>query len=238
MLNVQFSHKETQVIVVTSGIGGSGKTTLSLALSECLARNHKRVLYISTDIMQGFSYYLQNKATLPNDIVHVFASADDKLYLGIMPYLRNEGFTYLPPFSRSILSIGLESKIYNRLIAAAKMAKDYDYIVIDTDLNLDETKAELVQNADKVIINVLQDAYSTYKTEHLVRSIDCRNNEKFLFVCNKFRRDINNDYMVSDIGQQFILTEYIEEVPSHKIHSLDSFADLSGVRNLAYIFSW
>jgi len=46
MLNVQFSHKETQVIVVTSGIGGSGKTTLSLALSESLARNHKRVLYL------------------------------------------------------------------------------------------------------------------------------------------------------------------------------------------------
>lgn len=237
MLNVQFSHKETQVIVVTSGIGGSGKTTLSLALSESLARNHKRVLYISTDIMQGFSYYLQNKAALPNDIVRVFGAADDKLYSGVMPYLRNEGFTYLPPFSRSILSIGLDSKIYNRFIAAAKATKDYDYIVVDTDLNLDETKAEMVQNADKVIINVLQDAYSTYKTEYLVRNMDCRNNEKYLFVCNKFRRDVDNEYMASGIGQQFILTEYVEEVPLHKIHSLDSFADLSGIRNLAYIFS-
>ncbi len=237
MLNVQFSHKETQVIVVTSGIGGAGKTTLSLALSESLARNHKRVLYISTDIMQGFAYYLQNKTALPNDIVHVFRDSDDHLYSGIMPYLRNEGFTYLPPFSRSVLSIGLDSAIYNRLIIAAKATKDYDYIVVDTDLNLDEAKAEMVQNADKVIIAVLQDAYSTYKTEYLVRNIDCRNNEKFLFVCNKFRRDVDNAYMASDVGQQFILTEYIEEIPLHKIHSLNSFTDLSGIRNLAYIFS-
>ena len=187
--------------------------------------------------MQGFSYYLQNKATLPNDIVRVFGYNDDKLYSGVMPYLRREGFTYLPPFSRSILSLGLDSKIYNRLIGAAKVTKDYDYIVVDTDLNLDETKAELVQSADKVIINVLQDAYSTYKTEYLVRNMDCRNNEKFLFVCNKFRRDVNNEYITSNVGQQFILTEYIEEVPLHKNHSLDSFAELSGVRNLAYIFS-
>lgn len=237
MLDVQFSHKETQVIVVTSGIGGSGKTTLALALCENLVRNHKRVMYISTDIIQSFSYYLQNKTALTNDIIRVFSGADDKVYSGVMPYLKNEGFTYLPPFSRSVLSLGLNSKVYNRLVTAVKEAKDFDYIVIDTDMNLDESKAELVQKADKVIINVLQDAYSTYKTQCLIRNMDCRNSEKFIFVCNKFRRDIDNDYIVSDVGQQFIIAEYIDEVPLHKTHSLESFADLMGVKNLAYILS-
>lgn len=237
ILNVQFSHKETEVIVVTSAVGGSGKTTLSLALCENLARNHKRVFYFSTDIMQGFAYYLQNKTALSNDIVRVFSESDEKLYSGVMPYLRNEGFTYLPPFSRNILSMGLENKIYNRLIEAVKSAKDFDYIVVDTDLNLDESKAEMIQKADKVIITVLQDAYSTYKTEYLVKNMDCRNNEKFVFVCNAFRRDIDNEYMLSSIGQQFIITEYVDELAAHKKHSLDSFAELTGIRNLAYIFS-
>lgn len=237
MLDVQFSHKETQVIVVTSGIGGSGKTTLALALCENLVRNHKRVLYVSTDIIQGFSYYLQNKTALPNDIVRAFSGGDDKLYSGVMPYLRNEGFAYLPPFSRSILSLGLDSGIYNRLVTAVKESKDFDYIVVDTDVNLDKAKAELIQKADKVIINVLQDACSTYKTQCLVRNMDCRDNEKFVFVCNKFRRDIDNDYMISDVGQQFIVAEFIDELPLHKIQSLDSFADLMGIKNLAYIFS-
>lgn len=237
MLNVQFSNKETQVIVVTSGVGGSGKTTVSLALSESLAHSHKRVLYISTDIMQGFSYYLQNKGSLPNDIVRVFNGSDDKLYAGVMPYLRNEGFTYLPPFSRSVLSIGLDGMIYNRFISAAKATKEYDYIIVDTELNLDETKAELIQNADKVLINVLQDSFATYKTESLVRNIDCRDTDKFIFVCNKFRRDADNEYITSQIGQQFIITEYVEEVPLHKIHSLQSFSELNGIKNLAYVLS-
>ena len=84
---------------------------------------------------------------------------------------------------------------------------------------------------------MLQDEYSTYKTEYLVHNIDCRNTEKFVFVCNKFRRDIENAYMASQVGQQFIVTEYVDEVPLHKMYSLDSFVELTGIRNLGYIFS-
>ncbi len=237
ILDVQFSNKETQVIVVTSGIGGSGKTTISLALCDSLAKSHKRVLYISTDIMQGFSYYIQNKTPLPNDVVRAFSGSNDTLYTRVLPYLRYEGFTYLPPFGRSIVSIGLDNSIYNRLITAAKEVKEYDYIVVDTDIQLDEAKGEMIQKADKVIVNVLQDAFSTYKTSFLVKNIDCRNTEKFIFVCNKFRRDVNNEYLSSDVGQQFMVAEYIDEVPLYKIHSLENFSELKGVRNLAYMFS-
>lgn len=237
ILNVQFSNKETQVIVVTSAIGGSGKTTLSLALSQSLARNHQRVLYISTDVIQSFSYYLENKGSLPNDVVGVLSGTDETLYGALKPYLRNEGITYMPPFGRNILSIGLDFSVYNRIIHAAKNAKEYDYIVVDSDMQFDECKAELIELADKVIVTVLQDSYSVSKTEFLVRNIDCRNTDKFLFVCNKFRRDIDNEYIMSTIGQQFILTEYVDEVPYHKLHSIETFVDLNGVRNLAYLFS-
>lgn len=237
ILNVQSSHKETQVIVVTSAIGGSGKTTLSLALSDSLARNHKRVFYISTDVIQSFTYYLQNKNVLPNDIVRQFSCPDEKLFSAIMPYFRNEGFTYLPAFSRSILSLGLDSRIFNKLIEAVRITKEFDYIIVDTEINLDDSKAELLKNADKVIINVLQDMYSVFKTEYLVKNIDCRNSDKYVFVCNKFRRDIENDYIMSEIGQQYVISEYIEEVPAFRIQSLDSFTELTGVKNLAYIFT-
>lgn len=237
ILDVRFSSKETQVIVVTSAIGGSGKTTLSMALAQRLSRNHKRVLYISTDIMQSFVYYIQNINPLPNDFPKVFSYSDDKLYRAIVPYLRNEEFTYLPSFSRTIISLGMDFAIYNRFVKAAKAAKAFDYIVIDTDIQLDQAKAELINSADKVIITVLQDEYSTLKTEFLIRNIDCRNNEKFVFVCNKFRRDINNDYMASSIGQRFIVAEYVDDIPLHQQNSLDSFAETNGIRNLAYVLS-
>ena len=237
MLSVQRSHRDTQVIVVTSSIGGSGKTTVSLALSERLSRNHKRVLYISTDLMQSFSYYLQNKTSLPNDVVRVFAESGEKLFAGISPYLRNEGFTYLPPFGRNILSLGLSKKIYLRLILAAKASKQFDYIVVDTDINFDEDMAEMIRYADKVIVNILQDAFATHKTDYMVRNIDCRDTDKFVFVCNRYRSDVANEYVASPVGGQFIIAEYIDELSAEKVKSLSEFAGLAGIMNLAYVFS-
>lgn len=237
ILSVQFSNKETQVIVVTSAIGGSGKTTVSLALAQSLSRSHKRVLYLSTDMMQSFGFYLQNKGCLPNDFFRVFSEDDHRIYGAVMPYLRNEGFTYLPPFGRTIQSFGLDFSIYNRLVRAIRAEKEFDYIIIDADLYLDQARAEMINFADKVIVNVLQDEFSTCKTEFLIRNIDCRNSDKFTFVCNKFRRDINNDYMSSGIGQQFIITEYIEEVPEYLQHTLENFSETGGIRKLAYVLS-
>lgn len=237
ILNVQFSHKETEIIVVTSAIGGSGKTSISYALSQCIANNHKRVLYISTDAIQSFAFYLQNKGTLPNDIFGVFNNSKEKLYESVKPYLRHEGVVYLPPFGRSVSSIGLDYKIYNRFIEAAKSTKEYDYIVVDVNMKFDECEAELIKVANKVIVLVLQDSYSVLKTEFLVKNIDCRDSDKFIFICNKFRRDIDNLYVTSYIGQQFILTEYIDELPAYKCCKTDAFVDLEGVRKLAYLFS-
>lgn len=237
MLNVQFSNKETQVIAVSSGIGGSGKTAIAMALCDSIAKNHKRVLFLSTDIMQGFSYYLQNNAELPNEIVRAFGSSNDELYKRIIPYLRHESFTYLPPFGRSIQSLGLSDDIYNRLVEAAKAAKEFDYIVVDLDLNLNKEKADLMQKSDKVIVVVLQDAISAKKIEFLVRNMDCRNTEKFIFVCNRFRRENENEYINSSVGQKFMVAEYIEELQEYKTHSLENYSELLGVKNLAYLFS-
>ena len=237
MLDIQISHRETEVVLVTSPIGGAGKTSISLALSSSLAQSHKRVLYISLDAMQNFAFYLTNKTYLPNSIAKIFNDNASDLYKSLLPYLRNEGFSYLPPFGRSLSSLGMDSIIYTQIISAVKASKEYDYIVVDTDANLDEVKAELFQKADKVIVTVLQDAVSTFKFSYFVQNIDCRNSEKFMFVCNKFNRNINNEYVASSAGQQFIVTEYIDELPTHKIVDLNAFCELTGIKNLTYVLS-
>lgn len=237
ILNSQVTHKDTQVIVVSSAVGGSGKTTVAMALSLSLARNHKRVLFISMDTMQSFSYYLNNRSATPSGINKAAAAPDDRLFSSIMPYIRSEAFYYLPPFSHNIITVGLDYRFYSRMVKAARSSKEYDYIVVDTSLEFDDARAELIQLADKVIMIVLQDSFSTAKTEFMVQNIDCRNTEKFVFVCNKFRRDLNNDYINSAIGQQFIISEYFDEIPSYNNAAIENYADLNGIKNLGYMLS-
>lgn len=233
----QVVQKQTQVIVVSSPVGGSGKTTVAMALSMSLARNHKRVLFISLDTMQSFSYYLGNKSPVPSGIAKAASAPEPKLFNSILPYIRSEAFYYLPPFAHNIITVGLDYSFYTKMVKAAKESKEYDYIVVDTSLEFDDTRANLIQNADKVIMIVLQDRISTSKTEFMVQNIDCRNAEKFMFVCNKFRRDINNEYISSTVGQQFIISEYIDEMPPFTEGTLDSYADLNGIKNMGYILS-
>ena len=233
----QVSHKETQVIVVSSPIGGSGKTTVAMALSLSLARNHKRVLFVSLDTMQSFSYYLGNKSPVASGMTKAATAPEAKLFETIMPYIRSEAFYYLPPFAHNIITVGLDYSFYSKFVNAAKKSKEYDYIVVDTSLEFDDTRADLIKNADKVIMIILQDLVSTSKTEFMIQNIDCRNTDKFVFVCNKFRRDINNDYINSPVGQQFILSEYIDELPVFLGGSIENYADLNGIKNMGYILS-
>lgn len=232
MLDIQFKDKETQLIVVTSPIGGSGKTTTSLSVARSLANAHKRVFYLSTDVVQSFSFYMENKNPLPIEFQHAFNQSDDILYKTIKPFLRKESFVYLPPLGRTTSSLGLDYQIYNRIIKAARKAKEYDFIIVDTDIQLDQYRAEMINNADKVIINVLQDRYATMQTEFLTRNIDCTNKEKFLFVCNKFRKEDCNEYQISEQGKQFAVSEYIVEVSGEHRFSIENFVNLSGVKNL------
>lgn len=235
--NIQFKNKDTQVIVVTSAAGGAGKTTLSLALSLSLSKSYKRVLYLSTDYIQSFTYYTADKSRISNQVARAFTQMGNMLFETIRPHFRTEGFTYLPAFNSNILSLGFNNSIYLNLIKAAKEAKEYDYIIVDTDAHLDESKAELIQQADKVIITVLQDAFSALKTECLMNNLGCKNPDKFLFVCNKFHREYENEYIASNVGRNFLVSEYVDKLSHSEIQSLDTIADLSGIRNLTYLFS-
>ena len=235
--NIQFKNKDTQVIVVTSAVGGSGKTTLSLALSLSLAKSYKRVLYLCSDYIQSFSFYTADKSTLPNQAVRAFSVAENMLFQTVRPYLRTEGFTYLPAFNNSILSFGLNNSVYFRFIKAAKEAKEYDYIIVDTDAQLDESKVDIIKLADKIIVTVLQDAFSALKTEYFINNLGCKDMDKFLFVCNKFHREYENEYINSTVGRNLLISEYIDKLSHSKIQSLEAISELSGVKNLTYLFS-
>ena len=67
-------HKETTVILVSSASGGTGKTTLALGMSACLAQSYKKVLYINAERMNTFQRWLDNEGTLPNSLYATLGS--------------------------------------------------------------------------------------------------------------------------------------------------------------------
>lgn len=175
--------EKTKTVVVYSALGGVGKTTIALGLCANLVNNHKKVLYVDAENLQDFSYFLSNTEPLHTRASSVLSSGRD-LYNGLRPYLRNEGFDYLPPLRMAASSMDISLEVFRKFIIECKKHVAYDYIVIDTDSVFSEEKDELLQMADRVVLLVREGDYSRYKTELLIKNFASVDGKRYLAVCN------------------------------------------------------
>jgi len=231
----QNENKETKVIAVYSAIGGSGKTALSIGLADSLQQNHRKVFYINTESIQEFSVYLKEKNTLTNDGIRSIKNDLTHTYTNIKNYIREEGFSYVPPLNMTLEAYNLDYSLYFNLIQTAKESREFDFIIVDVEMGCSEDKMKILQMADKAIMVCLQDSISINKAEYLLRNIDVRDREKYLFVCNKYDESKENAYLQSQLQKQCTMSEYVEYSESTNM-GIAQLAALHGIQRLAYMF--
>lgn len=237
VLNVDVSaKKETQIILVYSACGGVGKTTVAMGISACFTKNYKRVLYINAGHLQDFQRLLDNDTPIvAADVYTKLVKAADDIYDEIKHVIRKEQFTYLPPFKAALMSLGLKYSVYEKIIISAKKSADYDYIVVDADSTFDEDKALLFGIADKVIIVTEQTASAVYATNVLVSNVTGMSGEKYIFVCNNFRKDKDNALVSPALEVKFTVSDYIEHNEIYEqIKCVDLIKD-NGIQKTAFL---
>lgn len=164
--------QETQVILFYSASGGTGKTTTAMGVSASLTKNYKRVLYINAARLQVFHHMLDNHSSITAaDVYAKLASASDNIYSEIKHVVRQELFSYLPPFKAALMSLGLNYSIFEKIISSAKKSGDYDFIVVDADITFDEDKgcilvcvdnANIPYSAPEILKNVRDQRHFMY----------------------------------------------------------------------------
>lgn len=233
--NANKEEKVTQVIAFYSAIGGSGKTGLSVGLAKCLAEKHKRILYINTESIQDFSYYLEDKSGLSNDGYRAIKDDENNIYHNIRYYIRKESFAYLPPFMTTLDARNLDFGVYKKIISGAKKSGEYDFIIVDVEAGYSSGRIELLQIADKVMLVMLQDAVSTQKMQFITQCLDFGDREKYMIICNKYDEAKENAYFQSELQAQFSIKEYIE-LEQMPLTTAEQMARLSGIEKLSYMF--
>lgn len=205
--------KETQIVLVTSAAGGVGKTTIAMGVAASLSRNYKRVLYVHASRLQVYQHMLDNySAITTSDVYTKLATATQDIYADIKHVIRKEAFSYLPPFKASLMSLGLNYSVYEKIIVSAKKSGDYDFIVVDTDTTFDEDKAVLLDLADKVLIVTKQTLASVLATNILVSNINGTSAEKYSFICNDFEKEDNNSLISPNVVLKFTVGDYVEHL--------------------------
>lgn len=228
--------KRAQIVAVYSARGGAGKTTVAMGMSACLVEKYKRVLYINAARLQHFQLLLQNREPLSSSTAYVkFNEENQDIFQDMKPLIRSESFNYLPPFKASLMALGLKYGAFIKLACAARDSGEYDFIVIDTESVFDESAAEILKAANKVVIVTTQDASSVLATNLLVANISEVSAEKYVFVCNDFVRERNNALVAQKSSINFIVNEYIEHLAQYDDMSLKEIAKASGVQKTTYL---
>lgn len=142
----------TRVVLITSGAGGTGKTTVATELSRILSEYRRRVLYMDAEPVQTFQHFFEDTRPVEHVLDLVSSLGNSEAFTSeLLRMVRSEHFDYLPAFGTLPDTLGLPDNIYERIAAAACGSGIYDYIVIDTDHHFDSIKLALISMADRVV---------------------------------------------------------------------------------------
>lgn len=228
--------KTTKIVLVYSACGGVGKTAVALGVSACLNAEFKKVLYMNAEHLQTFQVALSNiSPIMSSDVYTKLANVPDDVYSEVKHFIRNEGFSYIPPFKAALISLGIPYYVYERIALSAKKTQEYDYIMIDADSCFDEEKTRLMDIADKVIVVTKQNKASAYASKMLVSNINEVNSDKYLFVCNDFVEDDTNYLISPDVISSFNVSDYIGHIPYHEQLAVRDLVKEKDLQKVAFL---
>lgn len=225
--------KRSQIIVVCSAAGGTGKTTVAMGVAACLTKNYKRVLYINADRLQSFQRFLENKNPISSpEIYAAINRGGDGLFEEIQHVIRREIFSYLPPFRGAIMSLGVNFGVYCQLAEAAKKSGKYDYVIVDANTGFDEDMASLLKVADKVMVVTGKNAAAIYATNLFVSNVNGISSEKYLFICNDCAGE---EDAAPSPDERYTVSEYIEHFPDYDGMKCEDYVKINGMQKTAFL---
>ena len=185
----QFSgeRKASEVIVVTSGKGGVGKTTTSANIGTGLAKSGKKVCLIDTDIgLRNLDVVMGLENRIVYNLVDVVegncrvkqALIRDKRYNGL--YLMPSAQTR----DKSAVSPGQMVKVIEHL------REQFDYIILDCPAGIEQGFQNAIAGADRALVVTTPEVSSIRDADRIIGILEAKGFKKIDLIINRIRFDM------------------------------------------------
>lgn len=171
----------TQVLMVYSPQGGSGKTVTAMGICCGLVNIGSKVLYINTEPLQTFSGFLPEDRAMTERLVKQMLTGSVEAGELRANIFRDE-FDYLAPMQYAMTSYGMDESRYTALLRTAVKSLGYDFIVLDCSSDFTAAKAGLMKSAAFVVLPFRADPGGLQKYRRICQCINTNDHEKFIFV--------------------------------------------------------
>jgi len=160
-----------EVITITSGKGGVGKSTLSANLAVGLAQRGKKVVAIDFDIgLRNLDMILGLENRIVYDVIDVMEGRCN-LSQALINDKRSKTLYFLPASQTSDKDI-LDKEKVEKLIKSLK--EDFDFIVIDSPAGIESGFEHSIFLADRAIIVTTPDVSAVRDADRVIGIIDAK----------------------------------------------------------------
>lgn len=168
----QPNRKVCQVVAVTSGKGGVGKTTISANLAINLSQMNKKVLLVDADIHLGNADLILGTRSEKSlaDLMKEDVRLEDIIIEG------PGNIDVLPASSATLDLIEAEDAFLRKVSAAFKRFNyEYDFMILDTGAGIGQNVISFLLGAHKILVVITPDPASitdAYAVIKIIRTID------------------------------------------------------------------
>ena len=160
-----------QVVVVTSGKGGVGKTTSTAALGAALAMTGKRVAIIDFDVgLRNLDLVMGAERRVVYDLINV-AQGDAKLAQALIKDKRLDTL-YLLAASQTRDKEALSEKGVERVIGELK--NQFDWVVCDSPAGIERGATLAMRHADMAVIVTNPEVSSVRDSDRIIGLLDSK----------------------------------------------------------------
>ena len=224
----------SEVIVITSGKGGVGKTTTTANVGTGLAKEGKKVVLIDTDIgLRNLDVVMGLENRIVYNLVDVIegncrikqALIKDKRYptLYLLPSAQTRDKTAVTPEQME--------KLTNEL------KEEFDYILLDCPAGIEQGFKNAIAGADRAIVVTTPEVSAVRDADRIIGLLEANEIGKTELVVNRLRADMvkRGDMMSSDDVVEILAVDLLGVVPDDEniVVSTNQGEPLVGSKSLA-----
>ncbi len=173
-----------EVIVITSGKGGVGKTTTTANLGTGLAALGKKVVLVDTDIgLRNLDVVLGLENRIVYDIVDV-TSENCKLRQALIKDKRFEGL-YLLPAAQTKDKSAVSQEQMKQLCADLK--EDFDFVVIDCPAGIEQGFRNAIAGAERAIVVTTPEVSAVRDADRIIGLLEAAELRDPVLIVNRLR---------------------------------------------------
>lgn len=176
-----------EVIVITSGKGGVGKTTTTANLGTGIALQGKKVVLIDTDIgLRNLDVVMGLENRIVYDIVDVIEGAC-RLKQALIKDKRFDGLYLLPAAqTRDKNSITPQQM----MTLCEDLKKEFDYIIVDCPAGIEQGFKNAIAGADRALVITTPEVSAVRDADRIIGLLEANEIRNPQLIVNRVRNDM------------------------------------------------